>query len=132
MPRPMPKKLWSGISYWASSGAVERGRRRAGSSRPPYSVGPVIQPRPASKRLARHALASASSCGSSLAVDLLEEGDVVVALAPHELLSASSRFGSALASRKAVASASNSSMVGWSAMLVLPATLRRNLTGWSR
>ena len=86
MPRPMPKKPWLGTSYSALERRRRPARRRCGSSRPPYSAGPVIQPKPASKRLARHSLASASSASSLVAVALLEHRDVVGALAPDELL----------------------------------------------
>ena len=93
MPRPMPKKLWSGTSYSPSSAAVEPvvARRAARGRRTPSA--PVIQPRPASKRLARHALASARSrcsCSRSTSSNRATSSSP----SPHtNFLSPSSRFG---------------------------------------
>jgi hypothetical protein len=60
MPSPMPKKPWFGTSYSLSS--VFHARSYAcGSPRPPYSTGPVIQPKPASNFFARHSLATSAA-----------------------------------------------------------------------
>ena len=110
--------------HHAEADAVDRQRRRpvvrrppgprsAGSRRcrprPPYSVGPVIQPKPASKTFwaqARDMARSASCCSGDRSGKRLTLSDPW----PHTKTS-SGRF-SALASRNARASASNSSGVG--------------------
>ena len=108
MPSPMPKNEPLGVSYWRLERAVQplvglaqlaaAVLARAGDPAEPG----VVALGPPRLRLGELELLR-------LAVDLLEERDVVRALAPDELLLALSALRGALASRNAVTSSRNSS-----------------------
>ena len=63
-----------------------RARRRPAARAPPYSSGPVIQPKPASNSFAFHSLAAATSSASCSADFSSSRLDLVGALAPLERL----------------------------------------------
>ena len=81
MPSPIANGAWLGVRKPASTSRYARSCAD-GRPRPPYSVGPVIQPKPASNTSWRHALAASTSASSSLARLLVEQADPVGALAP--------------------------------------------------
>src|SRR5450631_2743036 len=104
MPSPMPKMVWDWVAYPAAISRYARSYA-AGSARPPYSSGPVIQPKPASYSVAFHVFAariSSASCSGLFSSRIPTRSEPL----PHSNFS--STRGSACESRNAFASARNS------------------------